>query len=246
MSNKASHLPSSYPQIQYVLHLNIANNIHTILTPTQTDDITTAMVLLTLDPSPADITTHINPLSARLSALESTLRDHNRWHAPPVPPKSPEYSIIDVNDLSSAIKLLEDILAHSLSSSSSSSNNHQCSSPQPLFSKYKWTWDPAWKEFYTQTSDDDDQSFIYLSRWRLNEARQVWEHVSMNGRNLLPDGAAEMLGSWDDWSWDAVWKEWFLDESTDDGEKCCVYATRWEVREGGEWVYVGRIGSAGA
>jgi hypothetical protein len=200
----------------------------------RTQEITTSMVLLTLEPSAADIVAHLDPLSARLQDVESSLRDCRRWHAPPAPPKSPEYSIIDISDLSSAIKLLEDILAHS-------SSSNILPSPQSSFSKYQWTWDPVWKEFYTPIPNSSSR--IYLSRWRLNEARQVWEHVSMSGLDLLPDHAAEMLGSWEDWMWDSLWKEWRLDVSTVDEGSCCVYASRWELRGDGEWVYIGEIGS---
>jgi hypothetical protein len=189
------------------------------------------MVLLTLEPSAKDIELHLTPLSQRLAVLEEKLCKRNQWHPPSSPPKSPEYSIIDIADLSSAIALLETLLLK---------NSPKPLSPQPYFSKYTWTWDPLWKEFYTH--ETNQSSYTYLSRWRLNEARQVWEHISMNGANLLPDSAAEMLGSWDDWMWDEVVGEWYLDVSEED-EKCCVFASRWEVQENGEWVYVGRIGN---
>jgi hypothetical protein len=191
------------------------------------------MVLLTLDPSPADIRDHLDPLSQRLSALEHSLRTLNQWHELPIQPKSPEYSIIDIADLSSAITLLENQLAMSLP---------RPRSPHPIFSKCTWTWDPVWKEFYTQ--DASQVVHTYLSTWRLNEARQVWEPVSMNGTaDLLPDRAVEVLGSWEDWKWDEGVGEWYLDVSSErDGkERCCVFASRWEMREGGEWVYVGGI-----
>jgi len=65
----------------------------------------------------------------------------------------------------------------------------------------------------------------------------------MNGAELEPETAAELLGSWDDWIWDPLWKQWHLDVSGDDG-KMCVFASRWQVQESGEWVYVGRVGNS--
>jgi hypothetical protein len=160
------------------------------------------MVYLSLEPSTSTIESQIGPLDERLRNLETKLHNRGQWHAPANPPRSPEYSIIDISDLSSAIKLLEDVFQHTHPSKSLS--------PQPSFSKYTWNWDPLWKEFYTH--NPDQSSYIYLSRWQLNEQRQVWEHVSMNGADLLPDTAAELLGSWDDWTWDPLWKEWCICE----------------------------------
>lgn len=182
------------------------------------------MVFLSLEPSTSTVESQIGPLDERLQMLERKLHDRGRWQPPAAPPKSPEYSIIDISDLSSAIKLLEDILQHSLSS-------------RLRFSKYTWTWDLEWKEFYTYIPSQ--RSYIYLSRWRLDEQRQVWEHVSMNGADISPDTAAEFLGSWDDWTWDPMWQEWYLDVSDEDGA-ACVYASCWQVQESGEWVYIGR------
>jgi hypothetical protein len=188
--------------------------------------------MLTLEPSANDIKSHLTPLESRLQNVERTLRSRAQWHPPPIPPKSPEYSIIDISDLSSAIKLLEDVIKHSSSS--------KPISPHIFLSKYEWTWDPLWKEFYTQI--ENLPSFLYLSRWRLDEPRQVWEHVSMNGADVLPDHAAELLGSWEDWTWDALWKEWYLDVS-DEESQCRVYVSQWQVQESGQWIYVGRHGT---
>jgi hypothetical protein len=195
------------------------------------------MLLLTLEPSASDMTSHIDPLSSRLSTLSSTLRTHNRWLPPPSPPKAPEYSIIDIADLSSAISLLETILAQSSPEVSS-----KRPSPRPFLAKCGWTWDPAWKEFYTKVAGVKE--CVYLSKWRLNQARGVWEHVSMGGADLGPERAAEGLGCWEDWRWDGTWGEWCLDVSEGDGgEKICVYASRWEGRGDGEWAYVGGLGN---
>jgi hypothetical protein len=190
------------------------------------------MVLLTIDPSPSDIQTHLEPLSQRLSTLEQSLHTRNQWYPPHNPPKSPEYSIIDIADLSSAITLLENLLT--------ATTLPKPRSPHFVVSKHTWTWDPVWKEFYTQ--NESQAGSTYLSTWRLNEARQVWEHVSMNGAaDLLPDRAVDMLGSWEDWKWDEGVGEWCLDVSDEGSSRCCVFASRWEVGEGGEWVYVGSM-----
>jgi hypothetical protein len=188
------------------------------------------MVMLTLEPSANDVETELAPLDERLQHCEEKLRIRRQWQPPAIPPRSPEYSIIDLSDLSSAIALLEDLVKHSSPSKKLT--------PHPSFSQYPWTWDPLWKEFYTR----DQSAYIYLSRWRLNETRQVWEHVSMAGANLMPDSATELLGAWEDWQWDPIWKEWYLNVSEED-ETCHIYASRWEVRGNGDWVYVGRIGN---
>jgi hypothetical protein len=189
------------------------------------------MMLLTLEPSTKDIEAHLTPLSRRLTTLEGGLRSRDQWHPPPSSPKSPEYSIIDIADLSSAIALLGTLTRKI---------PPKLHTPHSIFSKYTWTWDPLWKEFYTH--ETNQSTYTYLSRWRLDKVRQVWEHVGMDGVNLLPDSAAEMLGCWDDWKWNEVVAEWYLDISEGD-ETCGVFASRWEVHENGEWVYVGRMRS---
>lgn len=66
----------------------------------------------------------------------------------------------------------------------------------------------------------------------------------MHGAELQPEIAANMLGSWEDWTWDPAWKEWYLDISDEEGE-CRLYASRWESRHGAnpdeQWVYVGSL-----
>jgi hypothetical protein len=190
------------------------------------------MVFLSLEPSTSTVESQIGSLDERLHALEKRLLDRGQWHPPPVSPKSPEYSIIDISDLKLAIKLLEDIYQHSQPSKSLS--------PQPSLSRYDWKFDPVWKEYFAGNSDQT--SYIYLSRWRLDEQRQVWEHVAMSGANLEPESAAELLGSWDDWTWSPLWNEWHLDISDED-TRTCVFASRWQVQESGEWVYAGRAGN---
>jgi hypothetical protein len=228
-SKMNQHLTSSILTLQrtiYDIKQDIRNGIApSILLP---QDLASGMLLLTLDPSPSDIECHITPLSTRLSVLEQRFRESSRWEEPPIPPKAPEYSIIDVADLSCAIALLENSVPAP-------------SSPRLVLGKCEWMWDPAWKEFYARMPGWEE--CVYLSRWRLNEARGLWEHVGLGGRDMGPERAAEELGSWEDWRWDRMWREWCLDVSShEDGEKCCVYASRWEER-GGEWVYVGGIGN---
>lgn len=85
----------------------------------------------------------------------------------------------------------------------------------------------------------------------MDRSRGVWAHVSShNGLGTGagvgiggPDEAAGLLGNWEDWVWDALWKEWYLDVSDEEGE-CRVYASRWEVQANGQWAYVGRMGGS--
>ncbi|KAF2829942.1 hypothetical protein CC86DRAFT_317324 [Ophiobolus disseminans] len=230
----SQHLTESILTLQQTIR-NIREDVRngiapSILMPADSDpSVENGMVFLSLEPSTSTVESNIVPLDERLHALETKLHNRDQWHPPATPPKSPEYSIIDIADLSSAIKLLEDIFQHAHPS--------KPLSPQPSFAGYTWRWDPRWKEFYTHVPNES--SFVYLSRWRLHEQQQIWEHVSMNSADLLPDDAAELLGSWDDWAWDPMWKEWYLDVS-DEEERTFVYASRWQVQESGEWMYVGR------
>ncbi|KAH7075426.1 hypothetical protein BKA63DRAFT_297145 [Paraphoma chrysanthemicola] len=232
------HLTESILTLQQMIR-NIREDVSggtspSILLPAESGEgLESGMVMLSLEPSASDIELHLAPLERRLQDLEHTTRACSQWLPPAAPPKSPEYSIIDISDLLAAVKLLEDISEHT--------NSRKSPTPQQFFSKYKWMWDPLWKEFYTMIPDQS--SYVYLSRWKLNEQRQVWEHVSMIAPDVKPDFAAEMLGSWEDWAWDPVWKEWYLDVTHEEGEagRCCVYASRWDVQDGGEWVYAGRF-----
>jgi hypothetical protein len=203
------------------------------------------MVLLTLDPSASDIQAHLTPLSTRLQDLETKLRNLNLWHPPLIPPKSPEYSIIDISDLSSAITLIESAFHQQYS-------NSKHGSAHLFFAKYQWTWDSLHHEFCTTLANNANTRprFIYLSSWRLDDQRQVWEYVSMHGVDMGPEDAMQWVGSWEDWRWDAAWKEWFLDVG-DEERKARIYASTWEARQGGEegeneaveWVYIGGSGA---
>ncbi|KAF2130778.1 hypothetical protein P153DRAFT_374641 [Dothidotthia symphoricarpi CBS 119687] len=183
--------------------------------------------------------TQVDALQEQLETIEHTLRSRSQWHPQPTSSQTASSAILDISDLKSAIDLLDQVVTHSHPS-------HQLT-PRSSFSTYTWTWDPAWKEFHTHIPEQ--QTYVYLSRWHLNQARGVWEHRSMaHIANLGPDRAAELLGCWEDWEWDPIWEEWYLDVTQDqeDGEKCCVYASRWRVQDDGEWVYAGRFGGAGA
>jgi hypothetical protein len=189
-------------------------------------------VFFSLEPSKDIVESQIGPLDNKLHDLEEKLRGRGQWQPPPTPPKSPEYSIIDISDLSAAIQLLEDISEHAHSSKSLS--------PRLFFSKYKWAWDTVWKEWFTTVLDQS--TFIYLSRWRLVEQSQVWEHIAVADTDLKAESGAQLLGSWDDWTWDPRWKEWYLDVSDEDG-KTCVFTSRWQIDEDNEWVHIGRFGN---
>lgn len=219
--------------VRSLIRINL--NSTKVIDHIQTEGIEDGMVYLSLEPSTSTLENYISPLDDKLHILAQKLQDRRHWHPPINPPKSPEFSIIDLSDLTSAIELLEDIFYWHL-------QDPKPLSPQSFFSKHKWTWDPLWKEFYAQIPGQS--SWIYLSHWRLDEQRQNWEHVSMNGADLLPNAAAELLGSWDDWTWDPVWGEWCLDVSNEE-EKMFIYANRWRM-EGGEWVHTRETGKAEA
>lgn len=134
-TNASHHLTESILTLQQSIK-NIIEDVQNNIAPSiilradsSPHDLNSGMLLLTLDPSPSDMLTHLTPLSGRLSELEKSLRANSQWHSPPVPPKSPEYSIIDITDLFSAIQLLEDVAKHS--------SPNKSLSPQPAFSKYE-------------------------------------------------------------------------------------------------------------
>jgi hypothetical protein len=205
---------------------------------TSRDDATGTTILNITSPS-EDTVSQLTTLQARLDDFKDRLLARSDWHPPSPPPSVPTPAILDITDLSSAVDLLDQVITHS-------DPSHRLT-PHPSFTAHPWTWDATWKEFYTFVPDQ--QTFVFLSRWRLNAVRGVWEHVSMAGRvGLAPDEAAQMLGAWEDWQWDPAWGEWCLDVSAEEqdadgaGARCCVYASRWQVQADGGWVYVGRAG----
>ncbi|KAI4645046.1 hypothetical protein J4E93_005845 [Alternaria ventricosa] len=180
-----------------------------------------------------EIKTHLETLEMQLRVLEQRLRSRGDWHPSDQVLNIPLPTILDIVDLSNAITLLDQLIT--------STSPGEQATPQQTLSAYSWTWDPAWHEFYTYMPSQ--QTYLYLSRWKLNETRNVWEHVSMAGVNLMPTVAVEMLGAWEDWTWDSTWKQWYLDVSENDTEeKSQIFASPWRVQGDGEWVYVGRIG----
>ena len=187
--------------------------------------------VLALTAANDEIRAQLATLEDQLRMLEKRLRSQGRWHQPNSSSHSALPAVLDLSDLTNAINLL----SHLITKTSARKT------PQPSFAAYSWTWDPMWHEFYTYIPPQ--QTYVYLSRWRLNEVRDVWEHVSMANTNILPDAAAETFGAWEDWEWDPVWGQWYLEveeEGTD--EKCQVFPSQWQMQENGEWEYVGRIG----
>ncbi|KAH7392501.1 hypothetical protein BKA66DRAFT_557793 [Pyrenochaeta sp. MPI-SDFR-AT-0127] len=172
----------------------------------------------------------------QLRLLELQLRSRGQWKPPRQRSNVPVPTILDMSDLSSAIDLLTHIVT--------STQPHRQMTPQTSLSAYSWKWDPEWKEFYTYLPER--QTYVYLSKWKFNEARNIWEHVDMAHQALAPDTAVEVLGAWEDWTWDPIWGEWFLEmkgEEGDDG-RCCIFASRWHVQDDGEWVHVVRFRDA--
>ncbi|KAL6703567.1 hypothetical protein ACN47E_009512 [Coniothyrium glycines] len=196
--------------------------------------------ILRLTPANGETRRQMTKLEARVSDLESRLRLHSYW-CPSIPstPSSPTLAILDMADLSNAIALLERIVT---SIDPSSSPKLSTGTPQFVFAKYAWVWDPSWKEFHTYLPSEE--TYIYLSRWRLSQAANKWEHVHMASAELTPDETAEKMGAWEDWKWDAVLGEWCLEiMGGRDGERCCIFGSRWHINQDEEWEYAGGIGS---
>ncbi|KAF1852019.1 uncharacterized protein K460DRAFT_325514 [Cucurbitaria berberidis CBS 394.84] len=195
-----------------------------------------APVALRLTSVSNEVQSQLKKLEEHLSTLENQLRSRGQWHAPTRQSATSTPTILEISDLSTAINLL----AHIITSTYPSCHM----TPQSLFSTYSWSWDPAWHEFYTYLPRQN--TYVYLSQWKLNEVRGVWEYVSMADANLMPDTAAEMLGAWEDWMWDPSLKEWRLEVKTEGGDgESCICASRWQVQNNGEWVYVGILGNVG-
>jgi len=202
---------------------------------TQSNQESEAVTVLNFSAAGEETVAQLRSLDEQLKILERQMRSRGGWRAPTHSPIIPSPNVLDMADLSHAIALLRNLIY--------STDPAQQTTPQRSLSAYSWVWDPVWHEFYTYISSQ--RTYIYLSRWRLNEARNVWEHVSMAGTNILPNAAADMFGAWEDWTLDPVWG-WYLDvteEGTD--EKAQVFASPWQVQEDGEWVYVGMLGQVG-
>jgi hypothetical protein len=174
---------------------------------------------------------NLDNLLGEVVRLEKQLRSRGDWRPSSYSLDTPLPNILDLADLWSAVRILRHLV-----NTTTSSEQHD---PQQTLSAYSWKWDPAWHEFYTFLPTQ--ATYIYLSQWRLNEARDVWEHVSMAGTDLMPDVAAESLGAWEDWKWDEISRQWYLDMGSENGEKIQLFASPWRIQEDGEWTYVGTI-----
>lgn len=183
----------------------------------------------------------LNALEKQLSTLQDTLRTQNQWHPPPTTtpiPCSTDY--LDLSDLSTAVGLISDVVKYSNPSSQLT--------PQRAFASKQWTWDPLWREFFAPSHDEGVKTSLYLSRWSFDPRREIWTHANMADSGLAPDEAQMGLGSWEDWRWDAGCGEWGLDVSDEleeavrkEGARLCVFASRWQERDG-IWMYVGGRG----
>ena len=172
---------------------------------------------------------------------EGPLRDPENQPSPPPRPNAPQWPQTD------AEAPLVDISDLSLTVSIPAQTSEQPYSPPPatfqsFFTSRTWYWDAAWKEFYTQ--NPADQTFIYISRWRINQVTWRWEHFNFDAENYTPDNTLRLLTDrWDDWRWDANWGEWFMNlPSHPTASTCCLYVSPWKPQEDGTWVYVERGG----
>ena len=236
----------------------LPENVASELNLHQANDLTSGMIMLSLEPSTQEINTSLTPLETRLQTCIGRLIEVSHWFPPSVPPKSPEYSIIDLNDLSGAIKIIEEVISYTWPAKPPTAHS--------FFKQYKWEWDPIWKEFYSKTApaplpqvleqnqsqpvgggntpheiENQTESYIYLSLWHMDSQRQRWVHCNMNlfGFDVTPESAAEYMGSWEDWRFDSRWKEWCVDIKSlgDADDRYVLYATRWHINRENQWVY---------
>jgi len=188
-----------------------------------------AVAVVRLIAADEETVAQLRSLDRQLKILERLLRSRGGWRLPTHPSTTSSPDFLDISDLSNTVALLRSL--------TSPTDSAEQTTPQLSLSAYSWVWDPVWHEFYTHISSQ--QTYIYLSRWKLNETRDMWEHVSMAGTNIIPNESAQMFGAWEDWTWDPV-LGWYLDvreEGTD--EKVYVFASPWQVQNNEEWVYVG-------
>ncbi|KAF2624104.1 hypothetical protein BU25DRAFT_348630 [Macroventuria anomochaeta] len=190
------------------------------------------------------MTSELNSLEGKLETLQETLTERSQWRPPPQPTAIPcSTDFLDLSDLSTAVGLISDVVKYS--------NPNTQLTPQKAFAGKSWTWDPLWREFFSASpaTTTEPPSSTYLSRWYFDPRREVWQHANMADSGLLPDEAQQRLGSWEDWRWDPGCGEWELDvshelekEVREEGAKLCVFASRWQEREG-VWVYVSGRGN---
>ncbi|KAF2994982.1 hypothetical protein E8E13_003696 [Curvularia kusanoi] len=164
--------------------------------------------ILSLAKPTSETISELDTLDNKLLTFQTTLQKRNQWHPPEIPapiPCSTDY--LDLSDLSTAVRLLGDIIA--------SSNPSAKLTPQAAFKNREWTWDPLWREFYSPSPATDGQppSTLYLSRWYFDPRTRIWHHANMADSGLLPDEAQQRLGAWEEWTWDERAGEWGLDVS---------------------------------
>lgn len=114
---------------------------------------------------------------------------------------------------------------------------------QEYFSSRTWQWDSVWKELYTR--DSSAGTFIYLSRWHVNQSTWLWEHTNFANTDHTLNAALRMITKWDKWKWDSHWGEWTI-LLPGDGTTACLYASPWKIQDDGRWAYVGRFRSGAA
>lgn len=171
-------------------------------------------------------------LSDKLRSLARQLVARNQWRMPQQIPNTPSATILDIEDLSNATDLLAQLIE----------TNTQPKTPRRSLSRHAWEWDPHWKEFFT-VLPQSPVTFLYISLWKSTGGGSAWDHMNMYLNNTVtPESAAEALGAWEDWKWDALWGEWFLEQGNDGDAKFYLYTSQWRYNEHQGWRYVSSIG----
>ncbi|OAL50266.1 hypothetical protein IQ07DRAFT_50752 [Pyrenochaeta sp. DS3sAY3a] len=212
-----------------------------ICVPEQTgepSDSNSAPVTISLTPANKKIKNQLQRLSDKLRSLASQLAARDQWRMPLQISNTPSATILDIEDLSNATDFLTQLIE----------TDPQPKMPQKSLSRHAWEWDPHWKEYFT-VLPQSPVTFLYISLWKSTGGGSVWEHTNMYLNNTVtPESAAEALGAWEDWKWDALWGEWFLEQGDDgddddDGDtKFYLYTSQWRYNEHQGWRYVGSIG----
>lgn len=183
--------------------------------------------------------TQLADLEARLSGFEKQLCERGQWHQPnatrteqDTTSKSsrethdPAPAIYDLEDLEHAVSLIEKAISPPKTTPTAYHS----------FAHLKWEWDAAWNEFYAALPSGN---YIFLALWRFSSLMNEWYHCGQSHRSdLQPEEVSELLGCWDDWEWDDVWKQWYLAMPGEEGEVCRVYADTWTRGEWGGWTFV--------
>ncbi|KAG9198156.1 hypothetical protein G6514_010426 [Epicoccum nigrum] len=249
LSNTVASLQSTVYSVRLKIEKDQENTTFDLSQPIGhlLDSMNAANILSLAKPTSETIS-ELDSLDAQLATLQKTLQHRNQWHPPSriVPiPCSTDY--LDLSDLSTAVRLLRDIV-------DSSAPGVQLT-PRKAFAHRKWTWDPLWREFFSASppsatpADPQEHGTLYLSRWFFDPRTHIWHHANMADSGLMPDEAQQRLGAWEDWVWDKGSGEWGLDVSGEleegvrkQGARLWVFASRWVERGGEGWVYVGGRG----